>query len=74
MTEKPGKRRLYGLWITMMIYISGRVTVWPYLEGHRFAQEIAIFGLMTLAYLLGFAGGCSRGSTTPGREKPQADH
>lgn len=75
MTEKPGGRRLYGLWITMMIFISGRVTVWPLLDGHRFAQEVAIFGLMVLAYLLGFAGGNSRGSASPGRGnvKPTTD-
>lgn len=75
MTEKPGRRRLYGLWITVMIFISGRVTVWPLLDGHRFAQEAAVLGLMVLAYLLGFAGGSSRGSTSPGggNVKPTTD-
>lgn len=57
MTGKHGGGRIYSLWITVMIFISGRATVWPYLEGHRFAQDITIFALMLLVHLLGFAGG-----------------
>ena len=70
MTEKRGGRRLYGLWITIMIYNSGRAAVWPFFEGHRFAQEAVIFAVMLLVYLLGFAGG-SR-STTGGDPSPSA--
>ena len=70
MTEKRGGGRMYGLWITMMIFICGRAIVWPYLAGHRFAQDIAIFALMLLVYLLGFAGG-SR-STTASDQTPSA--
>lgn len=69
MTEKRGGGRIYGLWITMMIFISGRSTVWPYLEGHRFAQDVAIFALMLLVYLLGFAGG-SRTTPASGQDSP----
>ncbi|MFJ3270600.1 hypothetical protein OG963_29300 [Streptomyces sp. NBC_01707] len=68
MTEKRSGGRIYGLWITMMIFISGRGTVWPYLDGHRFAQEVAIFALMLLVYLLGFAGG--NRSTTASDQNP----
>ncbi len=69
MTEKRSGRRMYGLWITMMIFISGRATVWPYLEGHGTAQHIAIFGLMLLVYLLGYAGG-SRSTTGDDQSPP----
>ncbi|MFD5061823.1 MULTISPECIES: hypothetical protein [unclassified Streptomyces] len=69
MTEKRGGGRIYGLWITMMIFFSGRATVWPYLAGRRFAQDIAILALMLLVYLLGFAGG-SRSPTASGQTPP----
>ncbi|MET7696394.1 hypothetical protein [Streptomyces sp. NPDC005485] len=68
MAKNRSRGRIYGLWITAMIFISGRVTVGPYLEGHRIAQEVAIFGLLMLVYLLGFAGG-SR-STIESDQKP----
>ncbi|MFF5279337.1 hypothetical protein [Streptomyces sp. NPDC000133] len=69
MTEKRGGGRVYGLWITMMIFISGRTTVWPYLEGHRFAQDVAIFALMLFVYLFGFAGG-SRSTPASDQNSP----
>lgn len=71
MTEKRHRRRMRGLWITMMILISGRVTVWPYLEGHETAQDIAVCGLFVLVYFLGFAGG-SR--ATSGSDKSPPAH
>ncbi|MER7807246.1 hypothetical protein [Streptomyces sp900116325] len=69
MTAKRGGGRIHGLWITMMIFISGRATVWPYLEGHRFAQDVAIFVLMLFVYLLGFAGG-SRSTPASDQNSP----
>lgn len=57
MRQKRSGGRLDGLWITVMIFISGRAAVWPLLHGHRTAQDVAIFGLMLLVYLLGYAGG-----------------
>ncbi|MGW3849275.1 hypothetical protein [Streptomyces fagopyri] len=51
--------------------ISGRVTVWPYLEGHRTAQDVAVCGLLIVVYFLGFAGG-SR--ATSGTDKSPPTH
>lgn len=71
MAAKRNGRRMHGLWITMMILISGRVTVWPYLEGHRTAQDVAVCGLLIVVYFLGFAGG-SR--ATSGTDKSPPTH
>jgi hypothetical protein len=57
MQEKRRRGKLYGLWLTIMIFISGRASVWPLLHGHRTVQDIAICGVMVLVYLLGYAGG-----------------